>query len=155
MNHHFSRLGRSGRPGVLAVLPLLCAGFLGCSSRPTVDIELAPVRGTVTYKGEPLTSGIISFMPTAASGSGNVATGKIGSSGRFTLQVFKGVDGVPPGEYVVAIQSWAEPPGMTDDGGVIPGKSMIPERYGNAEESQLTATVVPGETNELTFALVD
>jgi hypothetical protein len=86
-------------------LALVGALFLGCWSGCGVKgagtlPSLIPVKGKVTFKGEPLTSGTIHFEP---DDFGRPATGKLQSDGTFVLTTLKQGDGVVPGHHKVSI----------------------------------------------------
>jgi hypothetical protein len=62
--------------------------------------SLVPVKGKVTYKGQPLTKGVIHFEP---SDYGRAAYGTLQSDGTYVLSTFKDGDGVVPGHHRVSI----------------------------------------------------
>jgi hypothetical protein len=79
------------------------------------EFETAPVRGTVTCEGSPVTSGTITFNPIAedAVGTpGKSATGKIGADGTFVLTTYKAGDGAIIGMHNV----FYAPPAEGDEG---------------------------------------
>jgi len=126
---------------------LLVAVMAGCG--PSGDSRQA-VRGTVTLDGQPLAEGIISFRP-APGTSGNTAGGAI-RQGRFELPAERGL---PPGEYVVQIQSY-ERTGRTVDTTDDPlGGPAAPERVPIRfrQTGQLKATVVADGENVFKFKL--
>jgi hypothetical protein len=55
------------RVAVLAVLACLVTAVLGCSDKP----EMAPVSGTVTYRGEPLKFGSVMFQHKSGRAAGD------------------------------------------------------------------------------------
>jgi hypothetical protein len=82
-------------------VPALLAGLLGCSNN---GLTLGKVRGTVTYKGQPLTAGEILFVPDESKGTtGPQALGSIGSDGSFTMSTEESGDGAIVGIHKVAI----------------------------------------------------
>jgi hypothetical protein len=89
-----------------------------------------PVSGQVLIDGRPLTSGTIRIVP----GDARPATGTIDAEGRFTLSTFEEEDGCVPGTHgveVTAIQS----------DGHNRLRRLVPEKYGRASTSGLTATI--------------
>jgi len=120
---------------------LACAGCGGSDQPPT-----APVTGSVTYKGQPLAQGTIAFYPA----SGRPAYGKIENGEIVEVTTFTPNDGAPVGPNNVAIQAVE---GLDDM--YKPAKWLIPERYGNPQQSGLTADIKDSGTNEVTFALTD
>jgi hypothetical protein len=114
---------------VLALAFLVLAG--GCGS------GLAPVSGTVTLDGKPLTKGNVCFIPAA---SGPSAYGTISSDGTYQLQT--GVaTGLAPGEYRVTVASAAEIPAPTPQNPEPVPVSLLPPKYASAETSGLKFTV--------------
>ncbi len=87
-----------------------------------------PISGNVTFDGEPLAIGNLSFTPQQA---GGVRSGAIIRDGQYAIKAEKGL---PPGEYLVRIHSAVDagppteplPPGPTQD---RPGEEQIPPRY--------------------------
>ena len=89
---------------VLTVLTMaaLTVGLASCG--PSNGLNLAPVRGKVTYKGEPVTYGSISLHPDEAKGtSGPLAMGSINRDGTFILSTEVSGDGAIVGLHRVAI----------------------------------------------------
>jgi hypothetical protein len=119
---------------VLFLLPaawLLAGG--GCGSPGAVDTTTIPVKGRVTYKGQPLIQGTVLFEP---DGAGREARGEINPDGTFVLSTYKSGDGAVPGTHRVSIN------GAT-------GKtraSRIPDKYGSGNTSKLEVEVTRGKT---------
>jgi len=74
---------------------------LGCGDG-TGLAKRYPVSGMVIYKGEPVKSGTISFVPTVA--DGRPAAGQI-TDGNYTLTTLAPDDGALPGKYKVTVVS--------------------------------------------------
>ena len=139
------RIGMRG----LGLFVLIC----GCGSGPKPQEGLKPVTGKVTYKGQPLTKGTITFVATDRKGTG--AMGILNEQGQFTLKSDVNSPGAKPGKYKVRLESWQTEPGM-GDGKVTPGKSAIPERYMTVGTSMLEATVKDqSEPQTIDFDLKD
>ena len=126
----------------LVCLPL-CLFLLGCSKDPT-----APVSGSVTYKGQSLSVGKVSFIDA----KGRAGYGPI-KDGRYSIRA-------PIGDCKVSIESTEaevpEDPKQRKQGrpGMFIPKSFIPEKYGSPEKSGLTFKVEDKE-NTAGFALKD
>ncbi|WP_337176611.1 hypothetical protein [Paludisphaera sp.] len=138
------------RAAALAVAMLASLVALpGCGeSGPT----MGRVHGKVTYNGQPVPKGTITFVPTAPGGRN--ATGAIAEDGTYALQTEAPGDGAIVGDYKVTVAA-------RDD--VIldyipkkapPPKRLTPEKYENPETSGLTAKVERG-SNTRDFALTD
>jgi len=129
----------------VACLCLLVAGCGGDTSKPKV----APVRGTVTQKGKPLTGGDVMFTPSQgpAGASGHVATGQIGSDGSYSLTTFNTGDGAVLGTHKVTVvaRATADLEKMNKkQGGAIAYKlppSLVPPKYTRVDSTPLTYTV--------------
>jgi hypothetical protein len=117
----------------------------GCG-KPAYQLETAPVRGTVTLDGQPLSSGYV-VVPTAR---GRMASGKIAPEGTFVLTTYDEGDGAQIGTHPVVVNE--VPP---DEFSSVPPqhRAKIPERYSSAGTSGLTVTVKADEENVLDLRL--
>ena len=99
------------------------------------------VSGTVTYNGQPLTTGNVVFVPVAAE-EGRSARGEIDAEGRFQLTTLKTGDGALPGQYKVTVFRY-HPGSGSSEGMIAPavGPPAIPARYLDAKTTDLTATI--------------
>jgi hypothetical protein len=146
--------GFRGRPAGLALTVLILVAPVGCgrSSAPKTVV----VQGKVTYKGQPVTQGYISFVP-AKSGGGPVsrpATGTLTADGSYQLSTFGENDGAIPGEYQVVVISKSG--GPTPEEPDAAEEWHVPEKYGTGAESGLTAAIPADQARvELNFALED
>jgi len=123
--------------------PLIVAAVLqtGCTGAAT---PVGAVSGKVTLDGKPLSEGEINFMtPTGFGASASI------QNGVYTLARSQFGQGIPPGDYLVAIgpviKMGADPLAKTSDTQSSP--DAIPDKYRNPETSGLTAKVVEGTTN--------
>jgi hypothetical protein len=133
---------------VRVVLPLMLISIvmLGCGDG-RVKLPTAPVAGTVTYQGKPLTAGWIAFVHPSGQGAG----ADIAADGTFKLAAFQG-------KNQVAISCYAPEPSNPDPHArpmVQQAKSLIPRRYTNYSTSGLTLEVKPGQDNRADFTLTD
>jgi len=132
-----------------AVFPLclILAAMLptaGCGSGP----EMAPVSGHITVAGRPVNRGTVFFVPDAKKGAiGKAASGNSGPDGTYSLRTGLDMKGALVGNYRVAVTGR----GM-DDPETMPPNRQIPSRYGNPDQSGLTAEV-KSEPNTLDFDL--
>jgi hypothetical protein len=146
-------------------LTVLAAQLVGCGGDPNKP-KLGKVSGTVTYKGQPVTKGMVTFIPSGGPGrqTGQSATGEIGPSGSYTLTTFEPGDGAVLGEHIVLVQSRQEDPSI--EGGTMPipdaqgrinnqpPKDLVPTKYAAVETSPLRLTVQEG-SNTLNINLED
>lgn len=84
----------------LAALSLMLCSGCGGSSQATPATAIVRVKGTITFKGKPLTRGQVQFEPKDA---GRDAYGKIQPDGTFVLTTFKEGDGAVKGVHRVSV----------------------------------------------------
>jgi hypothetical protein len=127
---------------VSAALIVLAAGGSGCSSS-----SAAAVQGQVTYAGEPIDVGTITFIPKSEAG---IKSGGLIDRGAYSIEA---KIGPAPGTHRVEIR-WAKPTGKTSKneyGEVIQKRQEgLPEKF--HDQSTLTAEIKPGK-NVIDFAL--
>jgi hypothetical protein len=144
-------------------MAIFVATALGCSKGGDAAanrVGTHQVTGKVTYKGQPVAGAHVSFHPKSGQGPG--AFGRTDAEGAFALQTYEPGDGAAAGEYVVTVQKIETPAASSASGedlfrqmeeksksGQQPAdgsgepKSLLPEKYGSPESSDLKA-VVPG-----------
>lgn len=151
LSHIVGQLHRS------KIIPfLLCFVLLstwGCGDgRP----KRSPVTGTVSYNGTPLSIGSLVFIPV---GGGPPAQGKISRDGLYEMGTFEEDDGVIPGKYKVMITALTSPGGSGLPEDAVNGNagpvSVIPEWYGDLENSGLVVMVEEDKDNTIDFPLTD
>lgn len=131
-------------PGVFLIVVVLT----GCNTGP----ELGQVSGSVSYKGKPVTFGIVSLKHSAG---GPTSRADIQPDGTFTLATREG-EGAAVGHNLVRVASFeSQDPSRGGAEMVGLGKSLIPEHYSNYATSGLTYDVVPGENPPLVLDLKD
>ena len=123
----------------LAAVTIVVTWGCGGSGGPGGGAALLPVKGKVTYKGKPLTSGTVKFE---IDGYGRPATGKLQSDGSFALGTLKEGDGAMPGEHQVTVAGF--------DKSLAKDRSL--KKYANAKSSGLTFEV-DSEHTEFNFDL--
>jgi len=118
---------------LVALAALLAGPCWGCGSSSGTPVTLIPVKGKVTYKGQPVTKGVIQFEP---DGYGRPATGQLQSDGTFELSTLKPGDGVVAGKHRISITEL--------------DKSLAKDRalrkYASPNTSRLTVEVSPEKT---------
>jgi hypothetical protein len=127
--------------GIAFALVVLAAGCGG-------NDNLAPVSGIVRLDGQPLTRGIVTFIPQA----GRRASGEIGSDGTFHNKA----DGALVGQHLVTITATQAPTGPpnfdADQPNMRASNALIHARYA-VPGNGLAFEVKPGETNRAEFDL--
>jgi len=87
---------------VLVVGFCLMAFLPGCGRD---GFGTAPVKGKITYKGKPLTTGTILFKP---EGDKPSATGEIQPDGTYVLTTYSGDDGAVLGKHDILITAFED-----------------------------------------------
>jgi len=123
----------------ITLAALLLGACSGCGGGSGSRPNLVPVKGKVTYKGQPLTKGIVRFEP---DGYGRMATGELQADGTYVLTTFEKGDGAVIGHHRVFIT----------DTGSNPRKERVPKKYATPDNSKLTADVDQDHT-EFNFDL--
>ena len=150
----------------------ICVCLCGCGGGGGDDewtekrSQTVPVTATVTMGGSPLAGATVAFLPTSSEGPG--ASGLTADDGSVTLTTYKPGDGVVPGAYTVTVVKLAQSSAAgTDDpddpnygnedeedlNGEEEPQSLIPESFGDADNSGLAAEVTEEGPNEFSFEL--
>jgi len=157
MNRFMRSALKKWQPVAIALSVSATVVVLGCGGDESGLGRRYKVTGKVTYKGAPVPTGTVNFLPTKPPPpDGRAAAGTI-KDGYYSLSTTGNNDGALPGEYNVAIvakeidMSAAASP--KEEGGIVhqgdkayqkavkSGKSLIPTKYGLGETSGLKATV--------------
>jgi len=90
---------------------VLIAGVVGCGGED-YKMVVAPVTGTVTCNGMPVTEGYVVFVPKVPAGadamkSGKAASGYINADGTYTLTTYDEGDGALVGDHEVRVERLA------------------------------------------------
>ena len=126
---------RTGFLSLILVLGMGCLLLSGCGDGRPSRVK---VSGNVTIDGKPVTGGI-QFFPSAGGRRGG---GTI-KDGRYTAMMYTPDDGLPTGDYRIAIIS-------NQDVNELTVRWLIPEKYADIETSQLTASITE-ETDAMNF----
>jgi len=114
---------------------------------------LALVRGKVSYKGIPLSTGTIVFTPDALRGTtGPMARSEIQPDGTYILQT-QGLPGATVGWHRVTVMALESRPVIGPDGDLITPRSLLPEKYRDPELSGLSCQIRGGQENRIDFKL--
>jgi len=140
------QVGRGYRTWVLAGLGLL--PLLGCGEDDEIGQRYA-VNGVVTYNGEPVPNGSVSFSTEAPGGRSGSAD--IKPDGSYSATTLTPGDGLLPGKYKVAVNSVeidmkdvvGKPAGLyrTDLIKKAPKKRNVPKKYESPATSGITVDV--------------
>jgi hypothetical protein len=121
---------------------LLTASLCGCAKGP----ETGKVRGKVTFKGQPVKEGRITFLNPKEGGG---AEALIASDGTYAVS-----GGVVVGEYLVEVSPLTQivdtDPGKTPPSPVEKAAPDIPKKYRQQGTTPLKASVKAGP-NEINF----
>ena len=135
-----NRLARS-RFGWRLIAVILLAGLAGgCGEAST-----GSVSGKVTFKGEPVVDGDVTFFQPS---SGRTSQAALDSEGNYSLNLSQGA--LPTGEFKVTVTpsvSYIEVDGPNgkDLKEVIKGEKSIPKIYQGRKSTRLSATLTGGE----------
>jgi hypothetical protein len=133
----FEAMMHPSRVGPLLAVTLL-SSCLGCGHKPPADPNRATVSGSVTFGGEPLPAGTMTF-DSLDKGIGTSIS--IREGGHFST------DRVPIGANIVTIETemlrYGSPQLYV----------RIPAKYADPTKSGLTADVKPGDNPDVNFEL--
>lgn len=147
--YHLQNFNTSTNTRYLIFL-LLSIIHIGCSGD---DRGLAPVSGTIFFKGKPLADAGINFIPEDT--TARVAAGSTDKDGKYKLTSFQINDGAKIGKYAITIRaeeggdSKLKPADALD---FVRGKIITPLKYSRSETSGLTAEVAR-KNNVIDFQL--
>jgi len=117
------------------------------------DFPTAEAGGVVKIDSRPLDNAHVIFTP----GKGPAATGRTASDGSFTLSTYGTRDGAIVGHHHVTVVAREAGDGQYDRPGAPgierPGKSLIPEKYGNTGTSGLAFDVDANGNNTFEIQL--
>ncbi|MFI4873977.1 MAG: hypothetical protein ACIALR_01475, partial [Blastopirellula sp. JB062] len=114
----------------LSFVAICFASLIGCSSS---NLDMGEVTGVVTYKGETLPTGTITFVPVQEGLP--TAYAEIQEDGTYTASTPNAGSGVPIGKHRVMITA------VKFNGYDAPVDFLLPEKYGSDRQSGLTAEV--------------
>jgi hypothetical protein len=121
----------------------------------------APVRGKVTYNGQPVAGATVSFI---GEGAARPAVAVTDASGGYQLMTLD-TKGAMPGKYTALVTkaenaASAEAPVSMDDaarnlGKASVPKALLPAKYGDASKSPFKFEVKAGQSNAFDLPLAD
>lgn len=141
------------------LLLLIILGLVALSGCKGPKIKgLVPVRGIVTYNGEPLEGAAVCFTPKEFQTGDRLATGKTDANGAFELRTI-GELGILPGEYVVVLIKNEAIPSKQPPRAGRPApqtiKSLLPKRYGDPKTTDLNVAVENNGIRDLRLDIAD
>jgi hypothetical protein len=140
-----------GRAAMLAAV----AGAWGCrdDSATGPGVPVFPVKGKVTFEGEPAAGAFVVFNPKAApkaGAEGFTPRATVQADGSFSLTSATEGDGAPAGDYAVTVQ-WTRPVKQGSD--LVAGPNVIPRAYGTPATTPLQVTVKESDNALEPFAI--
>lgn len=128
---------------LLIIVPMILSG---CGGPP---VNLAPVRGTVTFEDGTVPQGEVAtiYFEPAEDGPQPIrkaASGEIGPDGSFQLGTERPGDGVIPGKYKVC---------FAIERTYLGKESLVPARYTTPGETPFEVTVEPRGNDPFHFTL--
>ena len=130
----------------LCLVVALIASLSGCGGAN--ERYLAPVSGTVRYRGQPLANANVAFVPDE--NEARAASGITDSEGRYRLTTFEVNDGARIGSHRVTVRAVEIAADAKENPRPInlpPPKIVDARGYNVASTSGLTAEVVAGKNN--------
>ena len=127
---------------MLAGTGLVLLSAAGCGSGNSLD--LAAVKGTVTYAGKPLDHGRIAFTPTGNT-QGPQAVAIIKPGGEFVMKTANS-EGVVVGTHKVTVVC-RRVVSQEEARNLIVGELLIPRRFADAQTTPLVFEVKKGDNN--------
>lgn len=143
----------SARAAVGAMVVL--AGACGCGDGVDsgLKVPVFPVKGKVTFEGEPASGAFVVFHPKTPPKPGDTPSSPratVQPDGTFVLTTATEGDGAPAGEYAVTVQ-WMKPVKQGKD--LVQGPNVVPKSYTEASSTPLGATVCESDNALETFAI--
>jgi hypothetical protein len=140
---------------------MCCLAFgmlIGCGGSDLKAPKTNQVTGTVTFQGKTIEKATVSFIPNDSKVSG--ASGYTDAQGIYKLMTDGRFEGAAEGSYkvtIVKVETSGNVAMTTDDPNYgkeskIKTTYIIPQKYGDATKSGLTATVKAGK-NDIPFDL--
>ncbi|MGE3314647.1 MAG: BON domain-containing protein [Planctomycetaceae bacterium] len=134
------RMNRFRSAVVVAAVAVLMAS---CSKAPTTSVPVYPVKGKLTFEGEPTPGAFIVLHPVGHELPKDATPkARVSPDGTFKIGTFSNGDGAPEGEYILTAE-WKKL--VTKDGDTLPGPNVIPNEYSDAKTSQLRVKVAKGD----------
>lgn len=121
---------------IRAVLAVLFASITGCGG--AFDATLS---GNVSYRGQPLATGTVTFHP---KGEGPISVGSIRDDGGYEVVTGREI-GLPPGDYQVTVVANGPLPEPTPENPEPLPELLVPARYTVKQTSGLSYTVTSGD----------
>lgn len=120
----------------------LATGIIACAGCSD-DSGKVDVHGQVTYRGQPVTDGTLTFFPT----SGAPQSAQLGDGGAYELPL-------PPGDYRAIVTIGVTLPEGWKEGDPVPAPTLVlPQKYTSRARTELTAHVDEEATAPIDFQL--
>jgi hypothetical protein len=134
----------TGLLGRLTFCGAVTLAMFGCNGSQENVVD---VRGRVTYKGQPVTTGTVRFTPThmaMGEASSRPVTAVLDGDGSYRMKAYRSRFGMSPGDYAVSILSYEG--SMMEPEKV---KYIVPKKYADTRTSGLTATIPQDQSGSL------
>jgi len=130
-------------PWLSGISLLAAAALTGCGDAHPDRLKTFPVTGQVLWEGRPLAGAIVALHPQDSPDLERVpARAETDADGRFRLGTYDSEDGAPAGAYRVTVLWY---PLAKNGESYEPGPNVVPARYSDPDESQLTVRIAEGE----------
>lgn len=146
------RFGNRMRHGLLVSVCVLALAMLAGCGPKGAEYTVAPVKGKVVCRGQPVKGGHITFRPIQAIGgkagvTGKPASAEVKEDGTFVLSTYGKEDGAVVGKHaitylpaVAGAQSYEEKPKPSPYAGMVPKPKEVEVKPG---QNEVTIELVP------------
>lgn len=139
-----SRPGRRNGVGLLSAA-MAAVVFVGCGEAKPARTPVFPIKGTITFKGQPMPGALVALHPKTPVAGTPSPRANVTKDGAFEVSTYDGGDGAPAGDYTLTVLWYKQVKNGSD---IIAGPNVIPQKYAKAETSDLNISVKEG-VNEL------
>jgi len=128
----------------LCGIAVTAVALVGCSQATSNRTPVYPAKGTITFKGQPISGALVALHPkTPVAGTPNPRA-NVEKDGAFNVSTYVTADGAPEGDYTLTVL-WYKPVKKGTD--VVSGPNVIPAKYANPNTSNLVVSIKQGEND--------
>lgn len=128
----------------LCGIAIAMVAMTGCSQGTPDRTPVFPAKGTITFKGQPISGALVALHPkTPVAGTPNPRA-NVDKNGAFNVSTYVTADGAPEGDYTLTVL-WYKPVKKGTD--VVSGPNVIPAKYANPNTSDLVVSIKQGEND--------
>jgi hypothetical protein len=122
---------------------VVAAAVAGCGDAHPDRLQTYPATGQVLWEGRPLAGAIVALHPQDSADLQLLpARAETDADGKFCLGTYDSEDGAPAGQYRVTVLWYSL---LKNGESYEPGPNVVPARYSDPDETQLTVQISTGE----------